>query len=240
MLSVGKENFNPRTHVGCDTSKMLLCSLLTNFNPRTHVGCDSEDVSSGFTVSISIHAPTWGATPVARSTVLRGLFQSTHPRGVRPSHITIKVGTDKFQSTHPRGVRPGQQVTGQRLDNISIHAPTWGATHRTNDNRQPANISIHAPTWGATDESKRRNRFWDISIHAPTWGATDGSHRRLGRGAISIHAPTWGATQLCFNIFFNHEFQSTHPRGVRQQDDIYYSYFQHFNPRTHGGCDLFR
>ena len=85
---------------------MLLCSLLTNFNPRTHVGCDSEDVSSGFTVSISIHAPTWGATPVARSTVLRGLFQSTHPRGVRPSHITIKVGTDKFQSTHPRGVRP--------------------------------------------------------------------------------------------------------------------------------------
>ena len=32
---------------------------------------------------------------------------------------------------------------------------------------------------------------------------------------ISIHAPTWGATLSLYHYFFGHEFQSTHPRGVR-------------------------
>ena len=33
---------------------------------------------------------------------------------------------------------------------------------------------------------------------------------------ISIHAPTWGATLSLYHYFFGYEFQSTHPRGVRQ------------------------
>ena len=38
-----------------------------------------------------------------------------------------------------------------------------------------------------------------------------------GVGAcISIHAPTWGATLSLYHYFFGYEFQSTHPRGVRQ------------------------
>ena len=35
---------------------------------------------------------------------------------------------------------------------ISIHAPTWGATHRRHDTHHEARVSIHAPTWGATQE----------------------------------------------------------------------------------------
>ena len=36
-----------------------------NFNPRTHVGCDSADYANAFDQKISIHAPTWGATEEA-------------------------------------------------------------------------------------------------------------------------------------------------------------------------------
>ena len=33
-------NFNPRTHVGCDTAQTLQTDAWKDFNPRTHVGCD--------------------------------------------------------------------------------------------------------------------------------------------------------------------------------------------------------
>ena len=56
-------SFNPRTHVGCDPIFHKLHGFLESFNPRTHVGCDLT----------------------AHTVACRGiLFQSTHPRGVRP------------------------------------------------------------------------------------------------------------------------------------------------------------
>ena len=151
-----------------------LNSASLDFNPRTHVGCDLHIIPSHLVREISIHAPTWGATPCLCShrsgipisihaptwgaTCSQGLqgihdrnfnprthvgcdfrchkdkaspeiFQSTHPRGVRPQpcqpaalcqHFNPRthVGCDtmsyrllterqRFQSTHPRGVRPG-------------------------------------------------------------------------------------------------------------------------------------
>ena len=102
-------------------------------------------------------------------------------------------------------------------------------------------ISIHAPTRGAT---------WlvyviiisplDISIHAPTRGATPYLLTSLICQYISIHAPTRGATHVDFyDVDLPIEFQSTHPRGVRQRtsktdgDKLI-----NFNPRTHEGCDI--
>ncbi len=55
-----------------------------NFNPRTREGCDGP----GFGFS-----------------VLQLLFQSTHPRGVRPQLLGHLITGLRFQSTHPRGVR---------------------------------------------------------------------------------------------------------------------------------------
>ena len=55
-------SFNPRTHVGCDRSALLIRNNTKCFNPRTHVGCDAA----------------------CRSSYARDLqFQSTHPRRVR-------------------------------------------------------------------------------------------------------------------------------------------------------------
>ena len=78
-------NFNPRTHEGCDAAKNLteaandgkfqsthprrvrpvVCSfvpVLIDFNPRTHEGCDVSYFARNLARSISIHAPTKGAT----------------------------------------------------------------------------------------------------------------------------------------------------------------------------------
>ena len=106
-------------------------------------------------LGISIHAPTWGATQMLvdhrerkqfQSTHPRGvrprarnslspfaLFQSTHPRGVRRMSENIAVREFLFQSTHPRGVRQLTFCADVRLTSISIHAPTWGATHKENE-----------------------------------------------------------------------------------------------------------
>ena len=36
---------------------------------------------------------------------------------------------------------------------------------------------------------------------------------------VSIHAPTWGATRTRQHTQCGEAFQSTHPHGVRHQDD---------------------
>ena len=98
--------------------------------------------------SVSIHAPVWGATKNRLQVNASGLFQSTHPCGVRLSDMIIigfavrfnprtRVGCDawqsvcanvnRFQSTHPCGVRL-IQATRPTTRKVSIHAPVWGAT----------------------------------------------------------------------------------------------------------------
>ena len=76
------------------------------FNPRTHVGCDKNRVYATDIKDVSIHAPTWGATPCKRRPPVRYWFQSTHPRGVRHRRLVLP-----FYNRY-----------------VSIHAPTWGAT----------------------------------------------------------------------------------------------------------------
>ena len=55
-------DFNPRTHVGCDMTAKFNLLASNDFNPRTHVGCDRIKFMQQLCNSISIHAPTWGAT----------------------------------------------------------------------------------------------------------------------------------------------------------------------------------
>ena len=145
-------------------------------------------------------------------------FQSTHPRGVRLPLSGFLSLSRLFQSTHPRGVRlvwrwvmaqwvsdfnPRTHVgcdLGVELGNlghsISIHAPTWGATQQTKQQRNKL-CYFNPRTHVGCDLFPGLTRVWrTISIHAPTWDAT--FERALHRDVrnISIHAPTWGATCL--------------------------------------------
>ena len=101
------------------------------FNPRTHMGCDNLSLRNAEYFTVSIHAPTWGAT-------------SLHP---------IHFGDRMFQSTHPHGVRPDIRVRHSVWTDVSIHAPTWGATISLAFSWRFSSVSIHAPTWGATYHS---------------------------------------------------------------------------------------
>ena len=122
------------------------------FNPRTRAGCDFElQLQQPPVEHVSIHAPARGATytyalsglanisfnPRTRAgcddralVISRAppMFQSTHPRGVRPNNTVTISGGIRFQSTHPRGVRLLLSIPGCPRDDVSIHAPARGAT----------------------------------------------------------------------------------------------------------------
>ena len=98
-------NFNPRSHEGSDLQKTWCLLSFTDFNPRSHEGSDvcllmpmplsgifqstlprgerQSTASASSDTSISIHAPTRGATNLLQLLVIFVRFQSTLPRGER-------------------------------------------------------------------------------------------------------------------------------------------------------------
>ena len=144
-------------------------------------------------------------------------FQSTHPRGVRPSLFAKDLLTGLFQSTHPRGVRLFTAGLVLGLTAISIHAPTRGATKMW----QSPLVVLK----GFQSTHPRGVRLDESSIGAYT-------------SCISIHAPTRGATlpKVKFFKHFGHFNPRTH-EGCDSIEGELKKYASHFNPRTHEGCD---
>ena len=209
-------------------------------------------------------------------------FNPRTREGVRPRDTSCAVSPAMFQSTHPRGVRPAASTPRRRSTPVSIHAPARGATRRGRGCNGGDSVSIHAPARGATAALPYLARHRIVSIHAPARGATllerVARHHRL----VSIHAPARGATgarwhttptSSSFNprtregcdqarpgsprrpTSFNPRtregcdyctatrfmywsmFQSTHPRGVRRPPARRPRPPIGFNPRTREGCD---
>ena len=122
--------------------------------------------------AVSIHAPTWGATRIYILSTCDDWFQSTHPHGVRLSQAQQMPSSRTFQSTHPHGVRRSI---------LPVNSQTSGFNPRTH--------------MGCDEEVEKQREAWEeVSIHAPTWGATQSRRRTQPHRMVSIHAPTWGAT----------------------------------------------
>ena len=124
-----------------------------------------------------------------------------------------------FQSTHPRGVRRCRAIFSTYVITVSIHAPAWGATWAWR--RSSSSVAGFQSTH-PRGVRQGRLRFADVrdlvSIHAPAWGATLGT-QHLGHGLGSFNPRTrvgcdHGAGQ---GRIRPHQFQSTHPRGVRPE-----------------------
>ena len=153
-------------------------------------------LKSLLTTTISIHAPTRGATEIQFAVPCDYEFQSTLPREERPYfhfHCSISL---IFQSTLPREERLTSSDAINIVTNISIHAPTRGATALTSC------LKTTQKQFQSTLPREERQlyvqgllRLYDISIHAPTRGATE-IHLFYSKptNRISIHAPTRGAT----------------------------------------------
>ena len=103
-----------------------------HFNPRSHEGSDRGEKSIKRKFSISIHAPTRGAT--VRVTAVQ----------IHPPCISIHAPTRGATLYHAHC-----QISDIY---ISIHAPTRGATSLQIEDNYIHMISIHAPTRGATGQ----------------------------------------------------------------------------------------
>ena len=209
-------SFNPRAHVGRDPCSPFTTMRYDSFNPRAHVGRDGHWVCIGqrekfqstrprgarrqrwspqnHRAGVSIHAPTWGATP----------------RQQRP-RITAKVS---IHAPTWGATRRGRQE--HRRDRVSIHAPTWGATRCQLDGlQQPLGFQSTRPR-GARQLTGAASPFTtEVSIHAPTWGATDILTGKAICTKFQSTRPRGARHHDGIGQWTELMFQSTRPRGAR-------------------------
>ena len=91
---------------------------------------------------VSIHAPARGATRSGSWHIFPSWFQSTRPRGARPSHWSQSFSSLPFQSTRPRGARPHSSVP-------SHHASSFQST-------RPRGARL-SPNWTNTNYSTKQS-----------------------------------------------------------------------------------
>ena len=186
-----------------------------SFNLRTHTGCDRSSSIRSQSRTVSIHAPTRGATICI------------------VKHINLQI-----VSIHaPTWGATLFLFYAFYLFGVSIHAPTWGATQFDITDPIGLAVSIHAPTWGATCYVVQRYVALTFQSTHPHGVRHERAHNLLPKQGGSIHAPTWGCDRLITTLrapmaSFNPrthmgcdalviscallvKFQSTHPHGVR-------------------------
>ena len=114
---------------------MASLNTTQGFNPRSHEGSD------GFNIPFQVSEDGF------------------NPRSHEGSDVETRQKTTKmlaFQSTLPRGERQSSSYITLQLEQVSIHAPTRGATFKPNGQNVDYIVSIHAPTRGATLHSVRK------------------------------------------------------------------------------------
>jgi len=166
--------FNPRARVGrdfCPPSSATRRSMFQSTRPRgaRRVSHDSLACS----ISVSIHAPAWGATALKNRA--KEIISGFNPRA--------RVGRDQqvkfinrliqgFQSTRPRGARRFIRQVFIVHGTVSIHAPAWGATQMAAIGRDFMQFQSTRPRGARPICSVEYGEIVDVSIHAPAWGAT--------------------------------------------------------------------
>ena len=169
-------------------------------------------------MTISIHAPTRGATQSVLPIVVQILFQSTLPREERQSnHQSGALDHDFNPRSHERS-------DGRRCQKCPI---THDFNPRSHERSDSSSLPDNAGHTNFNPRSHERSDVYGwvdtkdigISIHAPTRGATMVDQIPYIDKVISIHAPTRGATvvvlPLVLNVFL---FQSTLPREERHPE----------------------
>ena len=154
---------------------------IVNFNPRSHEG--SDPTSSG---------------PDSRAMK----FQSSLPRGERQKETGSRAINVIFQSTLPRGERRLHCHSVSRNPQISIHAPTRGATMTY---MFQCSLGLFQSTL------PRGERPSSISL-------------RRSIGTFQSTLPRGERRVLSVQLFDGFQFQSTLPRGERLHPVIVVSF----------------
>ena len=192
--------------------------IISRFNPRARVGRDAHGIDVG---ALSME------------------FQSTRPRGARPSNGEHHAQPDR--SFNPRA-RVGRDETHRDVAvaaAVSIHAPAWGATPRVGSLSRHAKVSIHAPAWGATTVEEV-NDSHGTGFNPRARVGRDRGHDRLPSHCqpVSIHAPAWGATACApSRINTRHRFNPRARVGRDVPRALTVDGVARFNPRARVGRD---
>ena len=172
--------------------------MLEHFNPRSHEGSDEEAAPADAVVTISIHAPTRGATPVGELMVFIDRISIHAPtRGATLKELFSRGIRSYF---NPRSHEGSDSKDGILLPRwkISIHAPTRGAT----------NFQVHSIYHMIFQSTLPRGErlfhlFFFQHIHHFNPRSHEGSDAvkilMIPKIIISIHAPTRGATSGSFS-----------------------------------------
>ena len=146
-----------------------------------------------------------------------GLFQSTHPSGVRQRGHGFLLKGSLFQSTHPSGVRHLQLSHLTYRFEISIHAPQWGATN-TRLSALPCLGHFNPRTPVGCDRSSDtpypRTRYY-FNPRTPVGCDRNGWCPRSPQPHFNPRTPVGCDSLLIISLRTGH----------------------HFNPRTPVGCD---
>ena len=172
---------------------------------------------------------------VATSNIMK--FQSTHPRGVRLACRKALTFSRLFQSTHPRGVRQKDRLfirhvvsfnprTREGCD-VAPSAPDPAETGFNPRTREVRRIHCNTAFVILSFNPRTREGATRVCGSGCQWPSRFNPRTREGCDSqipvecscrpVSIHAPARGATPLTWLRSFACRFQSTHPRGVRQQ-----------------------
>ena len=215
--AVRVDSFNPRPRMGSDRDCASLCRGHGRFQSTPpHGERQASRLVRQYVLTVSIHAPAWGATgtvPVyaedmagfnprprmgsdVRIEIVEAallLFQSTPPHGERPSTHGRYGTACKFQSTPPHGERPAN-CRPSCGDGAFQSTPPHGERPKI-----VASISRYRsfnprPRMGSDEPPPPVPPIDIVSIHAPAWGATYRGDASAQDSEVSIHAPAWGAT----------------------------------------------
>ena len=157
MFNSANISFNPRTHTGCDTAPLntaafvrmfqsthphgvrrkLLNDKDTNLSVSIHAptrGATKSQGVSDIVANVSIHAPTRGATRICASS-LATISVSIHAptRGATRQRSGITIASVCFNPRTHTGCDSNYDIVLGDFNKVSIHAPTRGATQRIGD-----------------------------------------------------------------------------------------------------------
>ena len=144
-----------------------------------------------------------------------------------------------FQSTLPREERQQTAAADVKREDISIHAPTRGATQKLGI----ASVKMYdfnPRSHERSDPCGWCYRLRQIYFNPRSHERSDGDVNKIdcGGSVISIHAPTRGATFVPRRIS-RYIVISIHAptRGATYDQDMYNEQAVNFNPRSHERSD---
>ena len=136
-----------------------------------------------------------------------------HARG-DTRHLRLTPSLSSFNPRpHARGDVKSDQFT--RLDLVSIHAPTRGATFFSTSYIKRRMFQSTPPRGGRQDHRLKQFAHCQVSIHAPTRGATKLDVLRGARRVFQSTPPRGGRLPSPLEWRARDLFQSTPPRGGR-------------------------